>query len=82
MVDIARAIAGKPKLLLADEPSGNLHTEQGKMIMNILKELIEEGTTIIQVTHNEAFAQYGQRIIRLLDGRVEEDVKSHLKMSI
>lgn len=76
MVGIARAIAGKPKLLLADEPTGNLHTEQGKMIMEVLKELNEEGTTIIQVTHNEAFAQYGTRTIRLLDGRIEEDVKS------
>lgn len=82
MVGIARAIAGKPKLLLADEPTGNLHTEQGKMIMNMLKELNEEGTTIIQVTHNEAFAQYGQRIITLLDGRVEKDVKSHLEISL
>lgn len=76
MVGIARAIAGKPKLLLADEPTGNLHTEQGKMIMEVLKELNEEGTTILQVTHNEAFAQYGTRTIRLLDGRIEEDVKS------
>ena len=78
LVGIARAIAGKPKLLLADEPTGNLHTNQGKMIMDILKELNGEGTTIIQVTHNEAFAQYGKRIIRLLDGRIEEDVRKRL----
>lgn len=70
LVGIARAIASKPKLLLADEPTGNLHSSQGKMIMNILKELNEEGTTIIQVTHNEEFAKYGSRIISLLDGRM------------
>ncbi|MCU4156523.1 ABC transporter ATP-binding protein [Carboxylicivirga sp. A043] len=73
LVGIARAIAAKPKLLLADEPTGNLHSEQGRMIMNLLKELNDEGTTIIQVTHNEEFANYGKRIIRLKDGRVEKE---------
>lgn len=82
LVGIARAIAGKPKLLLADEPTGNLHTDQGKMIMELLKQLNEEGTTIIQVTHNESFAQYGKRIIRLLDGRIETDVKQKVMESI
>ena len=68
MVGIARAIASKPKLLLADEPTGNLHISQGEMIMDILRELNREGMTIIQVTHNEKFAQYGNLILRLEDG--------------
>ena len=72
LVAIARAIVGKPKLILADEPTGNLHSDQGKQIMELLKTLNEdEGITIIQVTHNEEFAKYGKRIIRLKDGRVE-----------
>ncbi len=74
LVGIARAIIGKPTLLLADEPTGNLHSDQGKEIMDLLKELNEkEGITILQVTHNEKFAQYGSRIIRLSDGLIEED---------
>jgi putative ABC transport system ATP-binding protein len=72
LVGVARAIAGKPKLLLADEPTGNLHTDQGKMIMELLKKLNEEGMTIIQVTHNYKFAKYGKRIIRLEDGLMSE----------
>lgn len=72
LVGIARAIAGKPKLLLADEPTGNLHTDQGRMIMDLLKKLNEEGMTIIQVTHNQEFAAYGNRIINLVDGLIEE----------
>ncbi|GET32696.1 ABC transporter ATP-binding protein [Prolixibacter bellariivorans] len=74
LVGIARAIAGKPKLLLADEPTGNLHHDQGKMIMDLLKKLNEEGMTIIQVTHNQEFANYGKRIIRLTDGEIEEEI--------
>ncbi|MGD9555691.1 MAG: ABC transporter ATP-binding protein [Mangrovibacterium sp.] len=73
LVGIARAIVGKPKLLLADEPTGNLHSTQGEMIMNTLNELNSEGMTIIQVTHNEKFAQYGKRIVRLEDGMVRSD---------
>jgi len=72
LVGIARAIIGKPKLLLADEPTGNLHSSQGEMIMGILKELHNEGMTIIQVTHNEKFAQYGKRIIKLEDGMIQK----------
>ena len=68
LVGIARAIVGKPKLLLADEPTGNLHSSQGEMIMSVLDELNKEGMTIIQVTHNEKFAKYGNRIVRLDDG--------------
>jgi putative ABC transport system ATP-binding protein len=68
LVAIARAIMGKPKLILADEPTGSLHSSQGKMIMDLLKKLNDEGTTIIQVTHNDAWAAYGNRIIQLADG--------------
>ena len=71
LVGIARAIVGKPKLLLADEPTGNLHSKQGEMIMETLKELHAEGMTIIQVTHNDKFAAYGQRIIHLEDGMIK-----------
>jgi ABC-type lipoprotein export system ATPase subunit len=77
LVGIARAIAGKPKLLLADEPTGNLHHDQGKMIMDLLKKLNEEGMTIIQVTHNQEFANYGKRIIRLTDGEIEEEIANN-----
>lgn len=76
LVGIARAIVGKPKLLLADEPTGNLHSNQGEMIMETLKTLNNEGMTIIQVTHNEKFARYGKRIIRLEDGYIREDEKN------
>jgi putative ABC transport system ATP-binding protein len=78
LVGIARAIAGKPRLLLADEPTGNLHSSQGEMIMETLKTLNNEGMTIIQVTHNEKFAGYGKRIIRLEDGIIRKDEKSRL----
>ena len=73
LVGIARAVVGKPKLLLADEPTGNLHSDQGKQIMELLKKLSEEGITIIQVTHNNDFAQYGSRVIRLTDGLISID---------
>lgn len=73
LVGIARAIVGKPKLLLADEPTGNLHSDQGRQIMELLKQLNEEGITIIQVTHNEEFAKYGKRIIRINDGLISGD---------
>ena len=76
MVGIARAIVGKPRLLLADEPTGNLHSSQGEMIMETLKTLNREGMTIIQVTHNERFAQVAKRIIRLEDGYIRNDEKT------
>ena len=72
LVAVARAIIAKPKLLLADEPTGNLHSEQGREIMELFKKLNEEGTTIIQVTHSETNAAYGNRIIRLRDGWMEK----------
>jgi ABC-type lipoprotein export system ATPase subunit len=72
LVGIARAIIGKPKLLLADEPTGNLHSDQGEMIMATLRQLNKEGMTILQVTHNEKFAEYGNRIVRLEDGMIRK----------
>ena len=75
LVGLARAIIGKPKLLLADEPTGNLHTKQGDEIMQLFKELHKDGMTIIQVTHSEKNAKCGDRIIHLEDGFVKEDRK-------
>ncbi len=71
LVGVARAIIANPKLILADEPTGNLHSDQGREIMEIFKRLNEEGTTIIQVTHSEVNASYGNRVIRLKDGWIE-----------
>lgn len=73
LVGVARAIVGQPKLLLADEPTGNLHSEQGKQIMDIFEQLNNEGMTIIQVTHSEENAQRGKRIVRVVDGAMESD---------
>lgn len=74
VVGVVRAIIGNPKLLLADEPTGNLHSEQSDQIMEIFKKLSDEGVTIIQVTHSEKMAGYGDRIINLKDGvLVEKD---------
>jgi ABC-type lipoprotein export system ATPase subunit len=72
MVGIARAIVAQPSLLLADEPTGNLNSEQGEEIMEMFSKLNQNGTTIIQVTHSEKNASYSKRIINLLDGRVVE----------
>jgi len=68
LVGIARAVVANPRLILADEPTGNLHSAQGKEIMDMFKRLNDEGTTIIQVTHSETNAEYGNRIVRLEDG--------------
>ena len=68
LVGIARAVVANPRLILADEPTGNLHSAQGKEIMDMFKRLNDEGTTIIQVTHSEVNAEYGNRIVRLEDG--------------
>lgn len=76
LVGVARAIIGQPKLLLADEPTGNLHTKQGQVIMELFKELNREGMTIIQVTHSEENASYGTRIIQLVDGIIRADEPS------
>ena len=68
LIGVARAVIATPKLILADEPTGNLHSEQGKEIMELFKKLNEDGTTFIQVTHSEKNAAYGNRIINLKDG--------------
>ena len=68
LVAVARSIIHKPKLLLADEPTGNLHSEQGREIMELFKQLNAGGTTIVQVTHSETNATYGHRIVQLKDG--------------
>ncbi len=72
VVGIARAVISKPQLLLADEPTGNLNSKQGEEIMELFTQLNKEGVTIIQVTHSEKNADYGSRIINLLDGRVDK----------
>jgi putative ABC transport system ATP-binding protein len=73
LVAVARAVIANPKLILADEPTGNLHSSQGKEIMDLFKKLNDEGATIIQVTHNETWAAYGSRIINLQDGWISKD---------
>jgi putative ABC transport system ATP-binding protein len=74
LVGVARAVAGNPKLILADEPTGNLHSGQAKEIMELFRRLNQQGTTIIQVTHSEANAAYSHRVIQLKDGWVVDDV--------
>lgn len=73
LVGIARALIARPRLLLADEPTGNLNSKQGEEIMELFSQLNKEGVTIIQVTHSEKNAAYGSRIIHLLDGMVERN---------
>ncbi len=73
LVAIARAIITNPKLILADEPTGNLNSAQGEEIMNLFTKLNRAGTTIVQVTHSEKNASYGSRIVHLLDGRIVND---------
>lgn len=70
-VAVARAMIADPRLILADEPTGSLHSTQGTEIMERLRELNERGTTIVQVTHNEEFARYGERTIQLFDGWIQ-----------
>jgi putative ABC transport system ATP-binding protein len=73
LVGIARAVIHKPALLLADEPTGNLHSSQAKEIMELFRELNQQGTTIIQVTHSEVNASYGSRVIEVRDGWMVKD---------
>ena len=68
LVGVARAVVASPGLILADEPTGNLHSDQAREIMELFKKLNNSGTTIIQVTHSEANAQFGNRVIKLRDG--------------
>jgi putative ABC transport system ATP-binding protein len=76
LVGVARAVIASPALILADEPTGNLHSSQGREIMELFKQLNEGGTTIIQVTHSEQNAAYGNRVVRLHDGWVEGEEES------
>ncbi|HKP86595.1 MAG TPA: ABC transporter ATP-binding protein [Blastocatellia bacterium] len=73
LVGVARAVIANPKVILADEPTGNLHSEQGKEIMELFKRLNNTGTTIIQVTHSEVNASYSDRVIHLRDGWIVND---------
>jgi ABC-type lipoprotein export system ATPase subunit len=73
LVGVARAIVANPKIILADEPTGNLHSEQGREIMELFKRLNAEGTTIVQVTHSEVNASYGNRVVTLRDGWVANE---------
>jgi putative ABC transport system ATP-binding protein len=72
LVGVARAVIAKPRLLLADEPTGNLHSSQGKEIMELFKNLNAQGTTIVQVTHSELNASYGNKVINLFDGWLKD----------
>jgi len=72
LVAVARAVIANPRLILADEPTGNLHSTQGKEIMELFRRLNNEGTTIVQVTHSESNATYGNKIINLLDGWLKD----------
>jgi putative ABC transport system ATP-binding protein len=69
-VAVARALVASPKLILADEPTGNLDTTNGEEVMKLLVQLNEEGTTVIMVTHSRSHAEYGRRVVNMLDGRV------------
>lgn len=73
LVAVARAVITQPALILADEPTGNLHSSQGEEIMELFRELNDEGTTIVQVTHSETNAAYGDSVVQLLDGWIVED---------
>ncbi|MGH7559597.1 MAG: ABC transporter ATP-binding protein [Gemmatimonadales bacterium] len=73
LVGVARAVVAKPKLILADEPTGNLHSSQAREIMGLFRQLNQDGTTIVQVTHSEENARYGNRIVQLKDGWVVRD---------
>jgi ABC-type lipoprotein export system ATPase subunit len=72
LVGVARAVIASPRLLLADEPTGNLHSQQGEEIMRLFRELNRQGTTIVQVTHSETNAAFGNRVIRLRDGWIDK----------
>jgi ABC-type lipoprotein export system ATPase subunit len=75
LVAVARAVIAKPRLILADEPTGNLHSAQGQEIMELFRRLNDQGTTIVQVTHSDVNATYGNRIVHLFDGWSKDEVK-------
>jgi putative ABC transport system ATP-binding protein len=74
LVGVARAVVGNPKLILADEPTGNLHSSQAKEIMELFKKLNDQGVTIVQVTHSDVNASYGNRVIQLFDGWITKEL--------
>ena len=74
-VAVARAVAGSPSILLADEPTGNLDSKNGEAVMELLRELHREGATICMVTHDERYSHFAERTIRLFDGRIVEETK-------
>jgi len=76
LVGVARAVIANPKVILADEPTGNLHSSQGIEIMEMFKKLNQEGTTIVMVTHSETNASYANRVIRIVDGWIEGEVSN------
>ncbi|MBY0505707.1 MAG: ABC transporter ATP-binding protein [Bryobacteraceae bacterium] len=76
LVGVARAMIANPKVILADEPTGNLHSNQGREVMELFRKLNDEGTTIIQVTHSEANAAYGHRVIQIEDGWISSETKN------
>jgi putative ABC transport system ATP-binding protein len=78
LIGVARAVIANPKMILADEPTGNLHSDQAREIMEMFKKLNEQGTTIVQVTHSEINAAYSQRVINLVDGRVVKESVNRL----
>jgi len=82
LVGIARAVVHRPELLLADEPTGNLHSEQAKEIMELFRRLNQQGTTVVQVTHSEANAAYGSRTIELRDGWLHHDTAAVSAMEV
>jgi ABC-type lipoprotein export system ATPase subunit len=82
LVGVARAIIGNPRLLLADEPTGNLHSSQAREIMELFRRLNNEGTTIVQVTHSEVNASYGSRTIQLFDGWITSDSKNPAQVTV
>src|SRR5690349_12125578 len=85
-VAVARAIVGKPKVMLADEPTGNLDSKNGEAVMDLLRELHRAGSTIVMVTHDPRFAQLAERSIRLYDGRIvdetEQDRPAHSDLNV
>ncbi len=81
LVGVARAVIMNPKIILADEPTGNLHSSQGREIMKLFQRLNQEGATIVQVTHSEENAAYGHRIVELLDGWVVSEGKEAQRKS-
>jgi ABC-type lipoprotein export system ATPase subunit len=82
LVAVARAVIANPRLILADEPTGNLHSTQGKEIMDLFKKLNEEGATIVQVTHSEVNASYGNKLINLFDGWMKTEQEAQVAQKV